>query len=119
MSSTMMIIILQWFKPLDSNWAIWVETVNEYTTFVLLILMMCMSDFVPDLFVKHDIGTVYITVICLFGLFHLIPIIYKAIRQLRLVMKRLFNRAKCCKKRQLESLSADKNAKTYKVPGSL
>ena len=94
MSSTWMIIMLQWFKPLDSNWAVWVETVNEYTTLILLILLMCMTNFLPDLNVKHEIGTVYIVIICIFLTFHLIPIILKVIKQLRMLVMRLFNRLK-------------------------
>ena len=53
MGSTLMIIILQWFNPLKSRSDVNMETFNEYTTLVIIILFMCMTDFVLDLNMRH------------------------------------------------------------------
>ena len=95
MASTLVIIILMWFKPLNSIWNVKMETFNEYTSVVIIILFMCMSDFVPDLDMKHTIGKVYIAVIVLFVVVHIAPMLWTRVKRLQLSMKRLYNRSKC------------------------
>ena len=87
-----MIIILKWFEPLETRSAVWFEVVNEYTTLIILILLMCMSDFVTDLEVKHDIGFVFIAVVCLFAAVHIVPMFVKSAKRLQLYLKRFINR---------------------------
>ena len=87
-----MIIILKWFEPLESRSAVWFEVLNEYTTLILLILLMCMSDFVTDLVMKNYIGFVFIAVVCLFAVVHLVPMFVKSAKRLQLNLKRFINR---------------------------
>ena len=88
-----MIIILQWFNPLNSRLEVNMETFNEYTTLVIIILLMCMTDFVLDVNTRHSLGKVYIAVICVFGLVHIIPMLWRSARRLQLSMKRRYNRS--------------------------
>ena len=99
MISTGMIILLQWFRPLEerseNNW----ETFNEYGTLLFLLILMCMSDFVPDLEMRHDLGTTYIVCICLFTFTHLVAMFAGMFCSVRLHCKRCYARCKCCKRR--------------------
>ena len=93
MGSTLMIIILQWFNPLNSRLEVNMETFNEYTTLVIIILLMCMTDFVLDVNMRHSLGKVYIAVICVFGLVHIIPMFWRSVKRLQLSLKRRYNRS--------------------------
>lgn len=48
MISTFMIILLQWYNPYEQNSAVNWETFNEYANLSFIIILMCMSDFIPD-----------------------------------------------------------------------
>jgi len=88
-----MIIILKWFEPLETRSAVWFEVANEYTTLILLTLLMCMSDFVTDLEVKNYIGFVFIGVICFFAAFvHIVPMFVTAAKRIQLSLRRFINR---------------------------
>ena len=93
MASTLMIIILQWFNPLKSRLDVNMETFNEYTTLVIIILLMCMTNFVPDLNMRHSLGKVYIAVICVFGLVHILPMLWRSGKRLQLSLKRRYYRS--------------------------
>ena len=95
MGSTLMIIILQWFNPLKSRLAVNMETFNEYTTLIIIILFMCMTDFVLDLNMRHTLGKVYIVVVCVFGLVHIGPMLWRSVKRLQLSLKRRYNRSAC------------------------
>ena len=95
MASTLVIIILMWFKPLNCIWDVRMETFNEYTSVVIIILFLCMTDFVPDLEMKHEIGNIFIAVIVLFVLVHIVPMLWTRVKRLQLQMKRLYKRNKC------------------------
>ena len=64
-----MVCNLQHFRPLESSFALRVETANECTVLVLLSLLLCLTDFVPDAATRNEIGFAYmgvsLTNICL------------------------------------------------------
>mmetsp|Transcript_15593 Transcript_15593/g.18532 ORF Transcript_15593/g.18532 Transcript_15593/m.18532 type:complete len:82 (-) Transcript_15593:422-667(-) len=66
-----MIILLQWWKPLEDAYSNYMETFNECTMLVLLYIMMLFSDFVPDAEMRSVMGIVYIAIVCTFGGVHL------------------------------------------------
>ena len=70
MISVLMIIFLQWFRPLESDFATNMETFNEICTLLVLYLLMCLSDFVPDPTVRSECGKVYIALIIFYVLVH-------------------------------------------------
>ena len=57
--SLAMSIYLQWFKPLESNFANNIETFNEVTTIVLTYFLLCFSDFVPEPETRSELGIHY------------------------------------------------------------
>ena len=54
-----MSIYLQWFRPLESDFANNIETFNEVTTLVLTYFLFCFSDFVPDPETRGALGIQY------------------------------------------------------------
>ena len=98
MISTGIIILLQLFKPLKENADNNKETFNEYGTLVFIILLQCMSDFVPDLEMRQQVGTTYIVWFCLFAFIHLLLMLAVVGRPVRLRCKRCYNR--CCRQRR-------------------
>ena len=55
-----MMIYIQWFRPLESNYANWLETFNEMCILILSNIAICYTDFVPDPEVRYDFGLVYV-----------------------------------------------------------
>ena len=53
---------MQHFRPLESSFALRVETANECTVLVLLSLLLCLTDFVPDAAIRNEIGFAYMGV---------------------------------------------------------
>ena len=57
-----MVCNLQHFRPLESAFALRVETFNEFTILVLLSLQMGLTDFVPDAATRNKISFAYMGV---------------------------------------------------------
>ena len=55
-------IYIQWFKPLESRYANWIETFNEACVLILSNIAICYTDFVPDPQVRYDFGLTYVVV---------------------------------------------------------
>ena len=55
-----MIIYLQWWRPLDSEFANRMEKMNEVTLLLLAYILFCFSDFVPDADMRANLGFWYI-----------------------------------------------------------
>ena len=59
MTSVFMILLLLWYWPLESNFAVRVEVMNECTILLLGYCMMCFTDFVPEPETRSNIGLLY------------------------------------------------------------
>ena len=70
--STLLIIVIHWTRPLDSDFATRMETFNECTNMVVLYMLMLFSDFVGKPETRSQIGLIYIGVIICFALVHLV-----------------------------------------------
>ena len=70
--STMLIIVIHWTRPLDSDFATRMETFNECTNMVVLYMLMLFSDFVDKPETRSQIGLLYIGVIICFALVHMV-----------------------------------------------
>ena len=55
-------MFLQWFRPLESEFANNIETFNDITVLVLTYFLMCFTDFVPDAEMKSEMGLYYICI---------------------------------------------------------
>ena len=67
MITTLMIIFLQWFGPLENRMSITLETFNEIINLMLLYLLMCFSEFVGNPNVKRALGFFFIALVCFFA----------------------------------------------------
>ena len=63
--SIFMIIYLPWHRPLESKFATFMEVMNEETILILTYLLMCFTDFVPDVTTRGYIGYYSMAMVCL------------------------------------------------------
>ena len=64
-------IYIQWFRPLESSYANWIETFNEACILILSNIAICYTDFVPDAEARYDFGLAYVGVNVFMILVHL------------------------------------------------
>ena len=68
--STIMIIFLQWFRPLDTKFANKIETFNEVSNVVTFYILMCFSDYVGKADTRSTCGVYFIVYMSLFIAVH-------------------------------------------------
>ena len=91
--------VLLLLKPLESRSALKKQTFDECTYLVLIYLLMCFTNFVPDPENRSKIGNAYISVMIVNIGVHLIILIGSTILSFRLKIKRCFARRslyRCC-----------------------
>lgn len=66
-----MLIIIQWYQPLDSKQANNLESLNEVTTWAILYTLMLFTDFMSDLDLRNTVGYAAIGLIVTHSLIHL------------------------------------------------
>ena len=71
-ATVLMVILLQWSKPLATDFANNMETFNEVITLLVLYLLMCFSDFIVDPVVRDKCGKVYIAILIFYALVHIV-----------------------------------------------
>jgi len=99
-----MIILLQWFSPLESPTAKWMETFAEITNLFVLYLLMCFTDFVTDPEMRNTLGYSYIGVVCQYAAVNIIVILIDTCVSSKLSLKFCFVRlTHCCKKKEKKS----------------
>ena len=99
LASTCLVIFIQWARPLESRFANNMETINEVVTVILQYCLMYFSNFMPDDKLRHDLGYVYLAVVCLHVIFHMSIMMFSSCKNLRLLYLRYKNRGCCCCKR--------------------
>ena len=70
MTCTGVIIVLQWSRPLESNFANNIETLNEVASLFALYHFMCFSKFIPEPSVRYDCGKAFIVLLCIYLFIH-------------------------------------------------
>ena len=90
MISTIIIIVILWFRPMESIFATKMELFNECTNLMVLYLLMIFSDFVRDPETRSNVGTFYICVIIAFAGVHIIFMLYDSFKQLYWRARRRF-----------------------------
>ena len=83
LTSAGLIILVGWYRPLESNFANNMEMFNEVITLFILYLMMCFSDFVLDPETRSFCGFGFIAVICLYAFTHILFLIINVCLQIR------------------------------------
>lgn len=92
-----MVILIQWFKPLESRFANNIETFNEVISTFVLYLLMCFSDFLDDPMMRNELGKVFIGIVLVYVAVHFYFLFVDLFVKVRLNLLRLFNR--CCRKK--------------------
>ena len=92
--SQIMLILVQWFRPMNSTYLRRIETANELVVILVLTMLLCFSDLIQDNITKRYLGFVYIGVFSLFGVIHLILLLAIIIHKLRLQILRFYRRCK-------------------------
>ena len=77
-----MIILLQWTRPLESEFATNMETFNECVSLLILYLLMCFSDFVGDPMIRNDCGKAFIAVFIFYVCVHMSILFYDILGKL-------------------------------------
>ena len=70
MISVFMVILIGWFRPLDSKFANNIEIFNEIISIFTLYMMMCFSDFVPKAEDRSNIGIYFISILGVYAFVH-------------------------------------------------
>ena len=100
MATVFVIILLQWSRPLESNFATNMETFNEVITLLVIYLLMCFSDFVGDPTMRNECGKAFIAIVIFYALVHITFLFKDVIAKLILSCRKCFLR---CKKNKNKS----------------
>ena len=92
MTSVFMIELLLWYWPLNSNFAVRMEVLNECTVLLLGYCMMCFTDFVPEPETRSHVGIFYMGFTAANVLVHIIFLILETSYNLKLRCKRCYNK---------------------------
>ena len=98
MATVFVIILLQWSRPLESNFATNMETFNEVITLLVIYLLMCFSDFVGDPTMRNECGKAFIAIVIFYALVHITLLFKDVIAKLILSCRKCFLR---CKKNKI------------------
>ena len=79
MTSTWMIIMLQWWKPLEDSYAVYIETFNEVLMLFLLYTLLLFSDFVKSPETRNTVGFAYIAMVGTFAGVHVIILLKRMV----------------------------------------
>ena len=90
MTSCLMVIYLQWSRPLDSRFANNMETFNEVISMFTLYLLMCFSDFISDPMIRSLCGKAFIAVICFYAAVHIFFLFHGVYQQIRTLCKKCY-----------------------------
>ena len=94
----MMIIFLQWYRPLKTNFANNMETFNEVGNLFTLYLLMSFSDFVPDAETRNKIGLFFIVYLSFFALVHICILIKNSLGNIKDWLKKKCGHNHRCRK---------------------
>ena len=66
-----MLVFLNHGRPLETNFALKIETMNECSILMILYLLLCFSEFQPDVETRNTLGFAYIGLIGAFATVHI------------------------------------------------
>ena len=69
-----------WSKPFDSPEANKIETFNMAVQIMLLYIMMCFSDFTDGPEIRHELGMVFVALVCAFIIFHVLILLFALVQ---------------------------------------
>ena len=86
------LVILHMLRTFESRAALWKQTLDEVTYLLLIYIIMCFTDFVPDPEQRRLLGIVYLSIMFINIGLHLITLIRSTISSIVLSFKRWFAR---------------------------
>ena len=90
MTSVIMVIFLQWSRPLDSRFSNNIETFNEVISIFTLYLLMCFSDFISDPMIRSLCGKAFIAIVCLYAFVHIFLLFHGVYEIIRLLCRKCY-----------------------------
>lgn len=78
-------------RPLESNFATNLETINEVFTYLSLYCVLCFSDFVGEPEMRSECGTVLIGIVSAYAVIHVSILLFGTIKSITETLKR-----RCC-----------------------
>ena len=90
-------MLIQWYRPYESRFANWIETFNECSFLMLVYLVICFTDFVPDPRVRSNLGLLFIGQNCGMMLVHIVIIVSQSLHALKITVKKRCNKLKRAK----------------------
>ena len=98
LSTITVIIVLLSARPMKTSFSNKKEVFNELCTLFFLYCLQCFTDWIPDNGLSHDIGTAYIVSVIIFGVIHIVMLLFNVFRSLyRLIWR-------CCRRRKLRKV---------------
>ena len=102
MITTMMIIFLQWFGPLQNSKSVTLETFNEIINLMILYLLMCFSEFIGNPNMKRILGFLFIATVCSFASFYIFILVRSSVRELRKRARKAYEKWQKKQKKKLK-----------------
>ena len=97
--------ILHSFRPQESRMSLHKQTFDECTYIILIYLLMCFTNFIPDPVIRSKLGVAYNSVMLSNVGFHLIMMVYSSIQSIVLMIKRIYARRHlykyCCIRKKI------------------
>lgn len=95
LTSTALVILIGWYRPLDSAYANNMELLTEVATLWILYTVICFSNFILEPATRHLCGYGFIGVLALFVAIHLLVLVYSICKALKFyIRKRYYDRKK-------------------------
>ena len=94
MTSTALVILIGWHRPLESSFANNMELFSEVTTVCVLYMVMCFSDFVGEPATRNTCGVAFIGIVAFFLAIHLMFLIGSMCKSIYLSMHRCYLKEK-------------------------
>ena len=114
LTSTALVILLGWFRPLDSAYANNMEILTEMATLCILYMVCCFSNYVPEPETRHLCGFAFIGILATFVAIHLVMLLYGAYMALRYCIRHRYYEGK---RRKVNKANAVKRQAYLKKAG--
>ena len=111
------IILILIYAPLKSRWNNRLTIFDEYVAWLIVMTLLCFTDFIPDPETRYDVGKVYIGVFCAFTSPHLAILLGTLFLGVKKVLQNLYTTK--CRKKQARKYATTKHENIILVQSSL
>ena len=105
------LIVLHSLRIFESRAALWKQTQDEFTYLLLIYVLICFTDLVPDPEQRNNLGVAYICIMFTNIGLHMIPLIWSTISSAGRSLKRCYvrrhlNKCCCCGKKKTKPIAS-------------